>query len=267
MATNPYPKQVMIEDIPIDAFPDKDSLLKRIVAEIRRPEQSLIMNLNVHAANIAEGNPRFKALLQQADMNFCDGAGVKLAAKLLGDPIPMRHTMADWLADLLWELAENDLTVYFLGGEVGITDRAVERLAKLVPDHTIVGHHHGYILRDEALEQKVIDEINRLKPDLLFGMPIQEYWIDKNRHRLDVRAIAPCGAMFDYFAGKVPRCPAWVGNMGMEWLFRLGIEPKRLFHRYVVGNPQFLMRIMKTAALRALPVPRLQTLQPGVKKA
>jgi peptidoglycan/LPS O-acetylase OafA/YrhL len=76
-------------------------------------------------------------------------------------------------------------------------------------------------------------------------MPLQEYWIHKNRHRLKVRAFFPFGATLDYISFAVPRCPMWLGNLGLEWLFRLWLEPGRLFERYVIGNPSFAMRVLK----------------------
>lgn len=243
-----------IEDIPVDLFPTTESMFDRIVSECRygkqakRPRQ--IYSINIHGANMAHRYPRFKKIMQQADTMICDGAGIMVASKMTkAVTIPRRHCAGDYLPALIKRLADEKLTVYFLAGEPGIATQALENLAQKIPNHTIVGTHHGYILKDKVLENKVIDEINALKPDILFvgfGMPLQEFWMEDNLDRLDVGAILPFGATLDYISQKVPRCPVWLGNLGLEWLFRFSLEPSRMFSRYIQGNPEFMLRILKS---------------------
>jgi N-acetylglucosaminyldiphosphoundecaprenol N-acetyl-beta-D-mannosaminyltransferase len=245
--------QSTIEDIPVDIFPTLDSMFDRIVSDCRAgwlqnfPKQ--IYSINIHGANMAHRYKRFKKLMQQADTMICDGAGIMVASKMAAtQTIPSRYCAGDYLPALMKRLADEKLTVYFLAGEPGVADQAVENLSRALPNHTIVGHHHGYILKDKVLENKVIDEINALKPDLLFvgfGMPLQEYWMEENIKRLKVGAILPFGATLDYISQKVPRCPVWLGNLGLEWLFRFCLEPNRMFSRYIQGNPEFMLRILK----------------------
>lgn len=199
---------------------------------------------------MAHRQPRWKQILQQADVAYCDGAGIVWASLLQGTPLPTRLTAADWLPDLLAYMARAGKTIYFLGGKPGIAQKAMAALSRHVPQHTVVGMHHGYIHQNPALTQQVIAHINTVQPDLLivgFGMPLQEYWINTYRHQLKVPAIWAMGATLDYFAGKVPRCPQWMGTWGLEWLFRLGVEPRRMFQRYILGNPWFLSRIVLSA--------------------
>lgn len=242
-----FSQKALIEGIPVHAFPTKESLIRRILFEIEKPRQSFITYLNVHGANIAEENPAYKAILQQSDVVFCDGAGIVLASHLLDDPLPARLPVMDWIFDLLEALARANLTIFFLAGEPGVAERALAVISRRIPHHTVVGVHHGYVLNDSALEEAVIEHINELSPDILlvgFGMPLQEIWVDANRRTLQVKAIVAVGAALDYIGGKIPRCPDWMGKMGMEWLFRLQAEPQRLFTRYMVGNPRFLNRIL-----------------------
>lgn len=252
----PTTPRVLIEDVPVDAFADLKAFFDRIVSDIRKPEQSLIANLNVHAANIASENPQFKRFLQNADSVFCDGAGIVLASRVLGGTqIPTRFTAADYMPALLKRLAEENLTVYFLASEPGVAERAIAEFTRQVPNHTIVGWHHGYILKDPLLEKEVVETINAIKPDILFvgmGMPVQEHWIDIRRDELKVKALFPMGATLDYFSQKVPRCPQWMGDAGLEWLFRLCVEPVRMFERYVVGNPAFMNRIVQQRLIESL---------------
>jgi N-acetylglucosaminyldiphosphoundecaprenol N-acetyl-beta-D-mannosaminyltransferase len=253
-----HPDRIWIDGLPVDPFPTLESFFERVVYEATQPEQRLFFNVNVHAANLAYRLPRYKNLLLNAHAVFCDGAGIVLASKILpGQPIPGRYTAADYLPELLKKLAEEGLTAYFLCGEPGVADQAMAILSRQVPNHTVVGWHHGFILKDAELEKRVLHKINDLNPDILFvgfGMPLQEYWLEEHRHELNVKLLFPLGATLDYLSKKVPRCPAWMGNTGLEWLFRLGLEPKRMFERYVLGNPAFLMRVaMASIRQRLLP--------------
>lgn len=240
--------QADIEGIVVDVFPSLEEMLNRIVADIKSPTQARIFSINVHGANMAKQLPRFQKLMMDADTMICDGVGVQLASRFLpGTMIGQRYAAGDYMPALLERLAQENLTAYFLAGEPGVAERALANLAKKVPHHTVLGCHHGYILNDKQLENQVINEINRLQPDILFigfGMPLQEYWIDDNRHRLNVKALFPFGATLDYLSGKVQRCPTWLGNWGLEWLFRFCREPGRMFERYIIGNPQFMARIL-----------------------
>lgn len=245
---NPFPTTSEIEGIPVAAFPNPHSLFERLVLEAKRPEQSVIHPVNVNAFNMAAVNSRYREILKASDGIYCDGAGVVLASSLLGNPLPTRLTAADWFVEMLGYFAARDVSVYLLGGKPGVAERALDVVKASVPKHSVVGLHHGYMLSSPALEQQVIDEINRLQPDILivgFGTPLQELWIDDNRHRLTgVSTILPLGATMDFISGEVPRCPQWMGEAGFEWLYRFLNEPERLMERYVVGNPWFLGRIL-----------------------
>ena len=114
----------------------------------------------------------------------------------------------------------------------------------------VAGADHGYFNKafDNLENDRVVNNINDVRPNILFvgfGMPMQERWIMENRDRLDVNVIMPVGAMFDYLAGTVPRAPKWMTDHGLEWLGRLIIEPRRLWKRYLIGNPFFLWRVLK----------------------
>lgn len=266
-AINPYPSMVEIEDIPVSGFLNPQSLFERVCLEAGKARQTVIFYLNIHVANTAFTNARLKAILQSADVVYCDGAGVVLGSKLLGAPLPTRLTAADWFLDLLNHLAHKQRKVYLLGGAPGVPEGALNTIAEQVLDHSVVGMHHGYILNDPTLEQQVIDEINALQPDVLivgFGTPLQECWIDRNRSRLNVPCIYAIGAVMDFVSGRVSRCPKWMGRIGLEWLYRLGTEPVRLLGRYILGNPWFLGRIACQVALSALTQPFTNPKKPEV---
>lgn len=235
-----------IEGIGVDNIASLPVLFDRLRQEVQRPGKSIFAALNVHIANIAHQNPDLRQVLQQSEVVYCDGAGIVLASKLLGVPLPCRFTAADWLFDLWTYLSQHGITAYYLGGEPGIAEKALRQFETTHPKHTILGVHHGFILQDEILERQVIQQINALKPDVLFvgfGCPLQELWIERHKAELAVSVFYPIGATLDYLTRKVPRCPAWMGDNGLEWLFRFCVEPRRMFGRYILGNPWFLWRI------------------------
>ncbi|WP_303674854.1 WecB/TagA/CpsF family glycosyltransferase [Vampirovibrio chlorellavorus] len=235
-----------IEGIGVDNISCLPALFERLRQEARRPGKSVFAALNIHIANIAHQNPTLRQFLQASDVVYCDGAGIVLASRLLGNPLPCRFTAADWLLDLWAYLSQHGITAFYLGGEPGIAEKALAQFEERMPQHTILGVHHGFILQDEALERQVIDRINALQPDVLFvgfGCPLQEMWIQRHQAALNVSVFYPIGATLDYLTRKVPRCPAWMGENGLEWLFRFLVEPRRMFGRYIVGNPWFLWRI------------------------
>lgn len=249
--TQPFPHRVELENIAIDAFSDIPSLFERLLYETNRSTKSVFAAVNIQIMNTAFENPEIREFLQNSQVVYCDGAGVVVGSKLLHDKedaITGRITAADWMFELWEYLAYNQKTIYYLGGEPGIIEEALIRYTEAKPDKPcpVVGYHHGYILNDAALENAVIEDINRIKPDLLIvamGCPLQELWINRNMHRINAGVFYPIGATLDYLTEKVQRCPQWMGEAGIEWVWRLGLEPRRMFRRYVLGNPYFMARM------------------------
>lgn len=245
---NAFPMTVQMEGVNLSAFESAQALFERIDIEIDRRLQSLMGYLNVHVANTALISDDVKCYLEQADSVYMDGAGIRLGAKILGFDLPARLTAADWFIELLQFLNDRKRSVYLLGGRPQVPDKMIDVLKnELGHVDMISGFHHGYILNDEEAEQAVIAEINRQQPDVLivgFGTPLQESWILKQKDQLNVRLILPLGAVMDYYTGSQPRCPKWMGEIGCEWLYRLCSSPKRLFSRYVIGNPSYLGRMI-----------------------
>ncbi|MCB0017816.1 MAG: WecB/TagA/CpsF family glycosyltransferase [Anaerolineales bacterium] len=232
----------------------KARLHQAIVGYIQAQNRALILNVNVHCLNLCYEQPRLQEFMNSAAINFCDGYGVKLGAWLLGVEIGERITYADWMWDLA-ELASNgNFALYFLGGKPGIAEIAGRKLQETFPELKISGTHHGYFDKDVPdVNDEIINQINAAQPDILivgFGMPLQEYWLQDNWQRLNAIVGLTGGAAFDYVAGEVARAPSWMTNNGLEWLGRLILEPSRLFRRYVVGNPKFLLRILRQRIMK-----------------
>jgi len=243
-------RTVNLLGVPIDSMPVSE-LIDRMQSLLHSEQRAIISNVNVHAMNIAYEQPRFRQILaQESELVFCDGMGVRLGAKMTGQHIDYRYTPPDWIEDLSRMCVDNDFSMYFIGSKEGVAQRAADILREQFPALRIVGVQHGFFNKDpqHSENKAVIEAINAANPDILvvgFGMPLQEYWIHDNWSALNARMALPVGALFDYVAGEVYRAPRWITDNGLEWLARLLIEPRRLWRRYVIGNPRFLWRVIR----------------------
>ncbi|WP_219975973.1 WecB/TagA/CpsF family glycosyltransferase [Rubrobacter xylanophilus] len=220
--------------------------ISRFVREGRR---ATVLNVNAHCLNLAWRDSRLRAALRAADLVFCDGDGVRLAARLCGGYIPERITYADWIWSLAGLAAGRGFSVYLLGARPGVAEEAARRLSARHPALRMAGTHHGYFNHRPGSpgNEEVIRRINAADPDILlvcFGMPEQELWLFENRERLSARVALTGGAALDYASGRLRRGPRLLTENGMEWLARLAIEPHRLWRRYLIGNPLFLLRVL-----------------------
>jgi N-acetylglucosaminyldiphosphoundecaprenol N-acetyl-beta-D-mannosaminyltransferase len=128
---------------------------------------------------------------------------------------------------------------------------AAQQLKKTYPELDVVGSHHGYFEAGSAHDDRVVEDINARRPSILLvgmGTPKQELWVQRNADRLDVDVLWTVGALFDVVSGKVPRAPGWLADNGLEWIFRLAIEPGRMWRRYLLGNPVFIHRVHQARA-------------------
>lgn len=221
----------------------------RILGFVREGGHALVLHANVHGLNLCYRDPGLRSFFNVASLVFCDGSGVMLAARILGERIPERITYADWTWQLAAFAEREGLSLFFLGARPGVAEIAAVRLEERHPDLKIAGAHHGYFdwTVGAPENEAVVAEINAARPDLLLvglGMPLQERWLMQNWDRLDARVALTGGAVFDYVSGELKRGPRVLTNNGFEWLARLLIEPGRLWRRYVVGNPIFLARVL-----------------------
>lgn len=224
-----------------------DELHEEINKIIGSGRKELVLHTNVHGINLAEKYKWLKDFRNDAYIVHCDGVGVIVGAKILGLSIPCRITYADWM----WQLSEycesKGFSIYFLGAKANVAEKAARKLCQRYQRLNIVGVHHGYFVKSGPESQHVINAINSVKPDILlvaFGMPEQEKWIRDNWKNIDACVFLAGGACFDMIAGIMPRCPKWWADHGLEWLFRLLLEPRRLFGRYIMGNPTFVFNVI-----------------------
>jgi len=249
MALSKTRKTVNIFGVHIDTLTLQQ--LHQLIAEfIHKGCHALILNANVHCLNLAYRRSWLRNFLNQAEVVFCDGAGVMVGARILGHHIPQRITYADWV----WQLAEfaepQGFTFFFLGARPGVAAKAAHCLRERFPKLRIVGTHHGYFNKTPGSPENeaVVQKINAVKPNILivgFGMPLQERWLMENCNRIEANVALTGGAVFDYVSGELRRGPRWMTDHRLEWLARLIIEPRRLWKRYLIGNPLFLARVIK----------------------
>jgi len=244
-----------IFEIPIDlAHPAE--LLRTISAWASAGVNRRVMYVNAHVVNQSRATPGLGEALRRADLVYCDGYGVRLAARVLGHPVPHRMTGADWIWGLarVCELGQHPL--YLLGSEPPLAREAAARLRGLYPRLDVVGAHHGFFELDSSHNERVIEDINAHRPRIVLvgmGTPKQELWVDRYADRLDGAVVWTVGALFDYVSGRTPRAPRWLADNGLEWIFRLAIEPQRMWRRYLLGNPVFLKRVLAEARQQRTP--------------
>jgi N-acetylglucosaminyldiphosphoundecaprenol N-acetyl-beta-D-mannosaminyltransferase len=234
------PAPVCIAGVPVHPIRLQELLLW-LSQRLSLQQQTVVMYCNVYAVNIAQRHQTFRAAMKKADIIFCDGYGVRIAATLLQRRVPERFTPPDWIDQLLALCAQNHYRIFLLGGKPGVATGAIERLHRRFPEVQMTAHH-GYFACDGNDNAGVLRAIHTYAPHILLvgmGMPRQEEWIYANQAYLSVPLIMTVGALFDYLAEEVPRGPRWLTDNGFEWLCRLIIEPRRLWRRYLLGNPYF----------------------------
>ena len=222
-------KQIRIYNVKIDPVTRDEAVDFALTA---RGEPCWVVTPNAVMLDACRRDRESAELLNAASLSLADGAGVLLAARRQGTPLPCRVAGIEFGEQLLRASAERGLRVFLLGGGEGVAEKAAENLCARYPDLCICGSYWGYFDKDGEEDMRVIGLIRAACPDILFvcfGFPIQEKWIKAHLQLLrGVRVVAGLGGSLDVWAGKSRRAPALVSRMGMEWAWRMVLEPKRL---------------------------------------
>lgn len=212
-----------------------------------------VVHVNAHTLNLAAEDPSYRAVLNSAGLVLNDGKGIMLAARLQGSSFPA-DLNGNFFGPLLLELASaRGWPVFFLGAAPGIAQTAARRLTERIPGLLVVGVRDGYFGRDQDAE--VAESIRATGAGLLLvalGNPLQESWLHRWLPATGARVGTGVGAFFDFQAGAVQRAPGWMNRFGLEWAHRLVLEPRRMWRRYLLGNPLFLLRAMRSARMRSV---------------
>lgn len=221
-----------------------DDLHALIAGAVERAGKWIIANQNLHSIYLCRTDPKLRAFYSKAGTIHIDGMALIFWARLLGIPLErnQRVTYADWVYPLMSEAARKGWKIFYLGSKPGTAEKAAGILQAQHPSLQICTAH-GYFSMDGEQNQQVLEKIREYGPHVLMvgmGMPRQEHWILDNLGGIRANAILCAGACFDYVAGAVPVPPRWMGQIGLEWLYRMVAEPGRLWHRYLV-EPWFLL--------------------------
>jgi N-acetylglucosaminyldiphosphoundecaprenol N-acetyl-beta-D-mannosaminyltransferase len=253
-AGRPLPPESITQlfDIGVETAPPAD-LLRRILAFAEDGERHRVSYVNAHVLNQTFSNADLRRALQSSDLVYCDGYGVRLAAKLIGLPVPHRMTGADWIWGAAALCQESGRSIYLLGSEPGSSSNAAVALRRWYPRLDVEGTHHGYFEIGSPHSERVLEHVAERRPDILLvgmGTPQQELWVDRYFQRIQAGVVWTVGALFDYLSGRTPRAPHWISDHGFEWIFRLVVEPRRMWRRYLLGNPAFLYRVWQERGAR-----------------
>ena len=224
---------------------DRQALVRTVETLIKGRTKGWISYVNIDAVNQAAREPWLRDFINNSIFSCCDGMGVLVGARMLGEHIPERIALADCFDDLCETLRRMKARIFFLGASDVTVRTAAEAIEQRFPGISICGCSHGYFDLSNGID--IARQIDKAKPDVVFvgmGMPRQEAWILKNSSHLQATLFWSAGALFEFLAGVRNRCPDWMARWGLEWLFRLVQEPKRLWRRYLIGNPLFMARIL-----------------------
>ena len=221
-----------------------------IVLAAEKGTKGLVVTPNADHVVRYSRSQRFRSVVDGALMRFADGMPIVWVSRLLKVPLPERVTGADLLPAIVSLTATRGARTFFLGGHSGVAEKAKGVLCERFKGAQVVGVYSppfGFE-KDQMETRKIIEMINALDVHILFfgvGSPKQEYWAHEHLSELKVGPIVCVGAAFDFAAGEIKRAPLWLQNIGGEWLWRLGQEPKRLWKRYILIDTKFIILTLR----------------------
>jgi N-acetylglucosaminyldiphosphoundecaprenol N-acetyl-beta-D-mannosaminyltransferase len=247
-------RSVVIFGIEIANLSSQEAIadIEKFIREWQGGAHSIFI-VNAHTLNLAYGYPAYRDVISSAHVVLADGTGVRWAAQMRGVRLKDNLVGTDLIPKLFDGTADRGYRYFLLGADVETIKRAAEYSVAAYPGWDLAGFHHGYFGQDETAQ--LIEAINASRPHFLLvgmGQPKQEYWINAHLDELQVPVCVGVGGLFDHWGGNLKRAPPWVRRQGFEWLQLLLQQPYK-WRRYILGNPKFVMRIV-----RELPRDRLQ---------
>jgi len=219
-----------------------ETAVTRCLGFCRAPRAShTVVTANAFHLCMVRRNRELALSCKAADITVADGMSVVWALRASGQPVPERVAGVDLMARLLAAAGEHRLRVYFLGARREVVNALVETSRIKYPGIEIAGFRDGYFGLSDHLD--IVEEIRDSRAHILFvGMPspFKETWCERHRDRLDVPVIIGVGGSFDVLAGFIRRAPGWVQAAGLEWFWRLLMEPRKLWRRYLTTNSEFV---------------------------
>lgn len=234
-----------------------ESLTKVVTYAIEKKKKWFIAHHNLHSLYVYHHDAQTQKYYANARYIHAEGMGVIVTAKLLGINLKKQNRIAyvDWFPSFLSLAAHKKWKIFYLGSKPGVAKKAVALFKNNIPDLNIHTHHgHFDVTKQNQENDYVIAQIKAYAPELLFvgmGMPRQEQWIVDNYSDLPANVIFNVGALMDYFGEEKAMAPRWMGQIGLEWLYRLFSEPKRLWKRYLI-EPWYILGLLLQTLIRKL---------------
>jgi N-acetylglucosaminyldiphosphoundecaprenol N-acetyl-beta-D-mannosaminyltransferase len=204
------------------------------------------VSVNVSKVVQSSRDPDLRAIIAACDLVSVDGLPVIWASRLIGRPLRERVAGVDLMQRLIERAGQRGHRLYFLGAREAVVERVVARVRREHPSALIAGWHHGYWGVEE--EAAVVAEIAATRPDILFlaiGSPAKEAFLARWKETIGAGFVMGVGGSFDVYAGVVRRAPRWLQRSGLEWLYRVAQEPRRLWRRYLGDAPKFLRIVVR----------------------
>lgn len=221
-----------------------DEAVAAIQAALAARQPTRVAFVNADCSNIAARNAAYRADLDACDWVFIDGAGMRLAGRVLRQPVRANVNGTDLFPHLCASMAARGQRLFLLGAKPGVAAAAGAWAKARYPGLVLAGCQHGYYRAGD--ETALLAAIRASRADVLLvalGAPRQEAWIQRHLGACGATVAIGVGGLFDYYSGHIARAPHWMRRHGLEWLFRLYQEPSRLGRRYLLGNPRFLARL------------------------
>lgn len=248
-------QRLSICGVPIDPV-DLDEAMRRTMSALTTPSFTQVCTVNLDYLVNARRDPLVRSVLLDSKLNLADGAPVLWLGRILGHSLSHRAAGADFVPRLLRAAAEQNARVFFLGGEGGASTRAAERLRGLHPALQIAGVYEPPRAALAKMDnEEILRRLRATRPDLLLvalGHPKQDQWIHQHRDVLPVSVAMGVGCTFDLLAGDRRRAPVWMRSHGLEWLYRVLHEPRRLAGRYAVDGYCLLTMLLPVALYQRL---------------
>jgi N-acetylglucosaminyldiphosphoundecaprenol N-acetyl-beta-D-mannosaminyltransferase len=247
--------RAVLGHLPVDAL-TMDEAVDRIVALVRAGAGGYVVTPNVDHVVLAERDLAFRHAYAESALSLADGMPVVWASRLLRAPLPAKISGSDLVTPLLERAAQERLRLWLLGGGPGAAERAATILAERHPGLVLVGTNAPRIRGDEAATElrAICAPIRAAQPDLIFvclGAPKQERFMHAVHRELSPAVMLGLGAVVDFVAGNVRRAPRWMSDNGLEWAYRLAQEPRRMWRRYLLRDPEFAWIVARDALYRA----------------
>ena len=232
---------------PLHALTQGD-LCRLINRTVSRGEKLIIGHHNLHSLYLYQHDTKMREFYARANFVYIDGMSIVLLGRFLGLPLRREHrvTLLDWFDPLMREASQQHWRVFFLGAKPEVASKVAEILSREFPGVQLQAAHGYFDTRCDRENESIVSKILAYQPHVLIvgmGMPRQEHWVFEELERLEANVILTAGGIIDYVVGVIPTPPRWIGRLGLEWLYRLITEPRRLWKRYLL-EPWFVLALI-----------------------